>query len=215
MIFHDIEQNTDAWFDLRAQKITSSKLGCIMAHYGKSFGKPAKDYALDIALERITGERKENSYTNAHMERGHEEEPLARAEYENQFFCSVSNGGFFEIDDFGCSPDGLVGSDGVIEIKSAIPSIHFARVERQSYDPAYKWQLIGNLMKTGREWIDFISYCSSYPEGNRIYVYRMVGVDFKEEFKMIDKRLDEFRELIEYSKDRILSGYYFLVETKT
>lgn len=211
MLFHDVEQNTDEWYLLRSGRITSSNLPKIMANFGKGFGEPAKKYAVDIAVSQITGKQSATGYSNDHMERGHEEEPLARMEYENQLFCDVANGGFFEIDDIGCSPDGLVGNNGVIEIKSAIPSIHFSRIAKQSFDSAYKWQLAGNLKFTGREWIDFISYCSDFPDEKRLYVYRSYADDFKDEFQMVESRIDEFRELISNTKKTILENEYSIL----
>ena len=209
--FHDIDQNTDEWMGLRCGRITGSALSKAMANYGKAFGEPAKKYAVSIAVEQITGVSADsNSYSNDHMARGHEEEPIARLMYESEYFCDVTNGGFFELGDEGCSPDGLVGDDGAVEIKSAIPSIHFARIARQSFDPAYKWQLAGNLKLTDREWIDFISYCSAFPEDKRLYVHRSHKADFVEEFKMIDIRLAEFKALIAKTKQVILNSDYSL-----
>lgn len=212
MIFHDVEQNTDEWYYLRGGKITSSALCNAMANYGKAFGKPAHKYAVSIAVEQITGQAISSDYSNDHMQRGHDEEPLARMLYEEEYFCEVTNGGFFELDDVGCSPDGLVGENGVIEIKSAIPSIHYERIKKQSYDSAYKWQLAGNLKFTGRDWIDFISYCSAFPEGHKLYTYRCYKEQFEEEFLMIDTRLEEFRELIKETKDKILNSNYSIME---
>jgi hypothetical protein len=205
MIFHDINQNTDEWHQLRAGKITSSALSKAMANFGKAFGEPAKKYAVSIAVEQLTGVPISSDYTNDHMARGHDEEPIARMLYEQEYFCEVSNGGFFDLGDIGCSPDGLVYDDGVIEIKSAIPSIHFERIKRKKYDSAYRWQLAGNLKFTGREWIDFISYCSQFPEDKRLFVHRSTKDDFKDEFDMIDERIDEFRALIENTKEIIIN----------
>ena len=107
MIFHDIEQNTDEWLDLRVGKITGSACSKMMANYGKAFGEPAKKMAITIAREQVTGLRSINeSFSNSHTERGHQQEPLARALYENEYFVDVTNGGFFECDGYGCSPDG-------------------------------------------------------------------------------------------------------------
>ena len=76
--FYDVEQNTDAWLQLRAGKLTSSNLGKVMANYGKAFGDPAKKLAVQIAIEQITGKPQESGYSNDHMDRGHEQEPIAR-----------------------------------------------------------------------------------------------------------------------------------------
>lgn len=205
-MFHDIEQNTDEWLDLRMGKVTGSSIGKIMANYGKAFGEPAKKLAVTIAREQVTGKRSvAEQYSNAHMDRGHEQEPVARAHYENMYFVDIDNGGFFDNCFTGCSPDGLVQTDGVIEIKSVIDSTHYANINRGTYDPSYKWQLIFNLKETGRTWIDFVSYCADFPENTRLYVYRLLAYYYMDEFEMIDLRLAEFFRLVESVK-RVVKG---------
>lgn len=208
--FHDVEQNTEAWEDLRAGKITSSPLGKVMANEGAAFGKPAKDYAVSICIERMTGRKLSGGFSNSHTDRGHAQEPLARMAYEDQTFSEVSNGGFFDLGDIGCSPDGLVYGDGLIEIKSVIPSVHYANLSRQSFDPTYKWQLFANLKFTQREWIDFISFCEDFPEEKQLYVCRIYRGQLVEEFKRIDKRLDEFRRLIDKTYKQISESNYMV-----
>lgn len=210
MIFHDIDQNSDDWFDMRAGMVTSSKLGVVMANYGKAFGEPAKKYAVNIAVEQITGKAIPSQYTNDHMGRGHEQEPLARMEYEEAYFCEVTNGGFFDCGDYGASPDGRVGESGAIEIKSVIPSTHYATIARGALDPAYKWQVIGTLSKCNFDWIDFVSYCQPFPDGKRIFVHRVTPDAVQNEIEMIDKRLAEFNEYVQAVKDKILNGEYFV-----
>lgn len=206
--FIDVQQNTEEWFLLRAKKITSSKLGTVMANYPKAFGMPAKKYAVDIAIEQITGKATSSNYSNDHMQRGHEQEPIARELYENERFCEVTNGGFFESEFIGCSPDGLVNDDGVIEIKSVIASVHFDNVRRGTFDPSYKWQLIGNLKFTDRQWMDFISYCEQFPINKQLYTSTLEKDNFKDEFEMIDKRTNDFIKLIEKTKEVILNSNY-------
>ena len=206
--FIDIEQNTEEWFQLRAGKITSSKLQTIMANFPGAFGMPAKKYAVSLAIEQITEKAIPSTYQNDHMQRGHEQEPIARALYEDESFCEVTNGGFFESDNVGCSPDGLVSSDGVIEIKSVIHTVHFDNVRRGKFDPAYKWQFIGNMKFSGRDWMDFVSYCSTFPVGRQLYVCRLKKEDYQEEFKMIDERIEQFLELVKTTKEVILNSDY-------
>jgi hypothetical protein len=213
-MWHDVEQNGDEWFLLRAGKITASSLNKVMANYGKAFGEPAKKYAVDIAVQQITGSTSGGGYSNEHMARGHEEEPLARMAYEDRYFSDVTNGGFFDCGDTGTSPDGLVGFDGMLEIKSALPSVHYARLSKQSFDSAYKWQLVGHLKFSILDWVDFASYCSSFPDDKKLYVHRSYKDDFKAEFEMVDNRLGEFRELISTIKENILNKNYSLVEAK-
>ena len=197
--FLDIPQNTDEWLQLRSAKPTSSKLGVIMANYPKAFGEPAKKYAANIAVEVLTGKPIPSDYSNDHMARGHAEEPIANELYQAQTFQAVTNGGIFVGDRFACSPDGLVDESGVIEIKSVIPSVQFANIKRGKVDPAYKWQCVGNLYAPDREWLDFISHCANFPEGNQLFIHRIRKEDLQEEFKMIDGRLDKFWSLVEES----------------
>lgn len=195
--FHDVPQNTDEWLELRLGKPTCSMFGTFMANYGKDFGDPAKREALRIALERLTGKKAEHSFSNDHTERGHEQEPLARMLYAEEHFAEVSNGGFFDCGDWGDSPDGLIGAPGVLEIKSVIASTHYANIQRGNYDPAYKWQLVGHIDCTGRDWVDFASYCSDFPRDSQLCVYRLHREDCEDELKMLHERRAQFLELID------------------
>lgn len=203
-MFHNIEQNTEQWLELRKGKVTGSSISKVMANYGKAFGDPAKKLAVDIAVTQLGGVIESDSYTNEHMERGHEQEPIARMLYEQNYFCDVARGGFYDNGFTGCSPDGHVGTNGLVEIKSVIPSVHYKRFKSGSFDSAYKWQLVFNLKETDREWIDYISYCSGFPDDKKLFDVRCYADSFKEEFKQIDTRLSEFRELIETIKEDIL-----------
>lgn len=197
MIFHDVEQNTPEWDALRLGKATASKFGTFMANYGKAFGEPAKEYALKIALEIVTGRKAEYSFKNEHMERGHAQEPIARMLYEEQNFVDVTNGGFFCHGTHGDSPDGLISRDGVIEIKSVIASVHEANIRRGAADPAYKWQRIGHLDCTGRDWVDFVSYCADYPEWNQLAIFRTYRGEVTEELNQLAERRAMFLELVQ------------------
>lgn len=192
MIFHDVEQNSEPWDELRLGKVTGSKLGVIMANEGRAFGEPAKRYALQLALERVSGRKSEFSFTNDHMERGHEQEPVARMLYEAETFCEVTNGGFFDWGDYGDSPDGLVGTDGGVEVKSVIAPTHWDTIRRGSLDPAYRWQMVGHLDCTGRRWFDFVSFCADFPEGDQLVVYRVMRDDMADEIERLRARRAHF-----------------------
>lgn len=196
-VWHDVPQNTEAWSALRLGKATASNFGCIMANDGNAFGEPAKKYALQLALELATGRKAEFSFSTDHMERGHEQEPIARMLYEDAEFVDVTNGGFFDCGDHGDSPDGLIQHDGVIEIKSVTAAVHYATLKRGSFDPAYRWQLVGHLDCTGRDWVDFVSFCSEFPEASQLIVYRQTRDDFKDELKRLEERRAKFLELVQ------------------
>ena len=186
---------------MRIGKVGGSSCSKMMAKYGKAFGDPAKQMAVNIAIQQLTGKRSNaSSYKNADMLRGHEQEPFARELYENQYFVDVTNGGFFDCGNCGCSPDGLVSDDGIIEIKSVISHVHYANIKRGGVDPAYKWQIYFNLLKTEREWIDFVSYCADFPQDKQLYVHRVWEYDCKDEFEMINSRESQFFELVEEIK---------------
>lgn len=194
--FFDVEQNTEPWEALRLGKATASNFGCFMANYGRAFGEPAKRYALQLALERITGRKASVSFTNEHIERGHEQEPIARMLYEEETFCRVTNGGFFGCETHGDSPDGLVGSAGVVEFKSVIAPTHYDNILRGRFDPAYKWQLVGHLDCTGREWVDFASYCADFPRDSQLFISRLHRKDCAQELGMLNERRAAFLDLV-------------------
>lgn len=193
----DVAQNEDEWFDLRLGRIGGSSIGKIMANYGKAWGKPAHDRAVQVALEKIRGKSFESGYTNAHMERGHEQEPIARRLYEETQFVEVTNGGYFTCgDDIGVSPDGCVDNDGLVEIKCVIETVHFETVNLNRFDPKYKWQLAFELKVSGREWIEYVEFCADFPEGKKLFIQRLHANDLTEWFNMIDTRLDDFFKLV-------------------
>lgn len=203
--FHDVQQNSEEWFALRVGKATTSNFDKILANYGKSFGDPAKKYAFRLAKEQVTGIRsEEESFSNKYMENGHIWEPVARQEYEFETFNDVTNGGFCQsliYENVGGSPDGLVPLDnGGIEIKSVIDWTHRATIKRNSFDPKYKWQLLGNMWLCDLDYIDFISYGYTYTEEKKLFIHRLLRDDYEKEISMIQPRLEQFLELIESEK---------------
>lgn len=192
--FYDVEQNTDEWLDLRAGKITASGLSKVMANIGKAFGEPAKDYARQIAFERVFNKPAPSGFQNSHTQRGHEQEPRALMQYEEQYFASIDNGGFFDCGDHGCSPDGLIVGGGSIEIKSQIPHVHFKTVDSGSFPSAYKWQITSNCLDIGMPYIDCISYCDDVPDTRCLYVRRFYAEELKDNHSKIIERREEFIE---------------------
>lgn len=171
---------------------------------GKAFGKPAIDYARKKALEIVTGEIDDTaSFRNNYMERGNELEPLAIQLYEEEKFYAVDNGGFYEKGIYGDSPDGNIGSNGCLEVKCVIPNVHWERIEKGGIDGAYKWQVCGHLMVSGRDWCDFVSYCPEFAKGKQLYIHRVYRDE--EMINKLKERLLEFEQLIK-SKVEILQN---------
>ena len=153
-IVRDIEQGTPEWFALRAGKVTGSNFGKVLA---KGSGATRRSYMLDLIAERWGAQRE--PYTNAAMEWGTQTEPQARAMYELMSGDEVEEVTLIlHSDDVSCSPDGLVGNDGGIEIKCPNSSTHVDYRLREALPSAYKPQVQGFLWIAEREWCDFVSF---------------------------------------------------------
>jgi len=170
--FYDIEQGGNAWFEARLGVVTASKMNLLLT----PTGKPAKnekvlDYAYKIVGERATW-RMDYEYQGFEMERGQIEEDLARNIY-NDKYADVRLCGFVENNDYGfkigASPDGLVGDDGGIEIKSRLTKFQIKTVVEDVIDQQYMNQIQACLLITGRKWWDFVQYSNGMP----LYVKRV------------------------------------------
>jgi putative phage-type endonuclease len=174
---HKVEQRSDEWFALRCGRITASSFGIVMGKPGVTRTK----YLRKLAAQRVTGVVQEG-YTNAAMQRGVDEEPNACAFYELMNDCTVTETGFFTRDDLplcGCSPDGLVGEDGVVEFKVPGMDVHAGYLcDGHKVPAAYRWQVAGHLLFTGRSWCDFMSYS---PEGMRPHLVRVIREDVEDD----------------------------------
>lgn len=167
------EQGSEGWLKARMGLATGSRFSDVMATIkaGESASKTA--YRTELALERITGVRRE-MFVNDAMKQGTEREPFARALYESRTGEITDEIGFCLHDTLECgvSPDGLVGTSGLIEIKSPQPITHVEYMRRLDMPPKYKWQVQGQLWVMEREWCDFISYSSDFPEDAQIIIRR-------------------------------------------
>lgn len=155
MKFYDIEQGSIEWLALRLGKFTSS-------NFGKLFmGKSTDGYKKNIykaVFERLTNERPE-SFRNEWMDRGNELEPEALKSYEMLTFNKVRNGGFFEFDEWtGASPDGLIGKDGLVQVKCLKYNTMIEYLQGKNLPKDYHYQCHGEMMATGRKWNDFYAY---------------------------------------------------------
>jgi putative phage-type endonuclease len=152
----DIEQGSEAWFNIRLGKITASHFQDVQAG---GQGKTRAKYMKQLRAERIYGVRAGSDYSNKHMDRGTELEPEALDFYENSTFSVVDRVGFVEVNEWmGISPDGLIADDGGLELKCPMLLTHLEYLEKGTLPSAYKWQVHGSMMATGRKWWDFVSY---------------------------------------------------------
>lgn len=170
-----IIQGTDAWKLLRLGKATASKMADLTATTKSGWGASRANYMAELLAERMTGIPTE-SYSNAIMTRGSEMEPEARAAYEFRQGVSVVEVAFVDhpiIGMSGCSPDGLVGHDGLVEIKAPQTNTHIETLLGRSIPGKYTKQIQWQLVCTNRQWCDFVSYDPRLPEAMRLFVARM------------------------------------------
>lgn len=155
----DCEQGTPEWFQARLGIPTASEFSTVMA---KGEGKTRSEYMRKLAGEVLTGDPMD-SYTNAHMERGHAQEDEARQLYAFLHDAECQRVGFIRNGQKGASPDSLIGPDGGLEIKTALPHIQIERLVRDALPPEHKAQVQGSLWVAEREWWDFVSYSPKLP----------------------------------------------------
>lgn len=163
MIILDCEQNSPEWFEARLGIPTASSFNKIVDSKGRR-SKQREKYLYELAGEVITGESKD-SYNNANMDRGHEREDESRKTYEFIKSAEVRQVGFCYFDEkkeFGCSPDGLVGEDGVFETKDAVSHVHLDRWENGWSKAAHFQQIQGGLYVMDRKWCDLQSYSRGF-----------------------------------------------------
>lgn len=169
-------QGTEEWKKERSGCATASCFDKVMSkgrNGGEAVGR-AK-YRIQIVTERLTGIPVEG-YTNAIMQRGIEIEPEARMAYEAALGVVVEEVGFLRhasIPNCGCSPDGLVGDDGMVQIKCPESTTHLGWMEAGVVPAEHVAQMQGEMAVTGRAWSDFVSYDPRFPENLRLFVVRL------------------------------------------
>lgn len=163
-IFRDIAQGTPEWIAVRQGIPTASEFSTVLQKVGVRGGIPKgrQTYMRKLAGEMLTGEPMEH-WSNAHMERGHEREDEARRLYAMVHEVEPEQVGFIRNGNCGCSPDSLIGDDGMFENKDALAHIQIERLEAGALPSEHVAQCQGGLMVAEREWIDFQSYCRGLP----------------------------------------------------
>lgn len=169
-----MEQRTEEWFAARLGKVTGSKVADVIARTKTGYSATRANYLAQLAIERMTGVQAD-SYTNAAMEWGTLQEPLARSEYESLTGNLVEEIGFVthpEIVMSGASPDGLVGNSGLIEIKCPNSATHIEYIRGEKAPSKYLPQMAFQMACTGRDWCDFMSFDPRMPEGLQVFLVR-------------------------------------------
>ena len=170
-----IIQGSPEWFAARVGKITASRVVDVMARTKTGWGASRANYAAELIAERLTG-NSAPGFTNDAMRWGTDTEPYARLEYSRRFDVSVYEIGFVdhpEVAMSGASPDGLVGSDGLIEIKCPNTATHLDTLLSGNVPGKYLTQMQFQMACTGRSWNDFVSFDPRLPENMQLFVQRV------------------------------------------
>lgn len=168
-------QGTEAWLLARCGKVTASRISDLMARTKTGWGASRANYAAELVAERLTGTPSEK-FTNAAMNWGTTTEPEARAAYEFARDVEVVEVGMIEhpiIAMSGASPDGLIGTAGLIEIKCPNTATHIDTLLSGKVAEKYRLQMLWQMACTGRQWCDFVSYDPRLPEEMRMFVTRI------------------------------------------
>jgi putative phage-type endonuclease len=199
-----MEQRSDEWFKARLGKVTASNLANVTASTKSGESAYRRNYRHQLVTERLTGKQTE-IYVNQAMQHGIDTEDEARDFYVFKYN-DVEEVGFINhptIDMAGASPDGLVGDDGLIEIKCRQPQNHTETLISNQIPSRYRLQMFWQMACTGRKWCDYVSYCPSFPEELKMVVIRLEWND--EQIKLLEdeviKFLTEVEDTVKFIKE--------------
>lgn len=170
-----MEQRTDEWFSARLGCVTASRTADVMAKTKSGYSASRANYMAQLITERLTGQPAEG-FSSAAMQWGTETEPQARMAYELMTGETVQETGFVlhpSIKFFGASPDGLVGSDGLLEIKCPNTSTHIDTLLADKVPSKYLTQMHVQMICTGRNWCDFVSFDPRLPGDMSFWMQRV------------------------------------------
>lgn len=195
------EQGSEEWFAARCGKVTASKIADLMARTKSGYSASRTNYAAQIIAERLTGNVAE-SYTNAAMQWGKDQEQNAAAMYSFLRDCELGIAGFVDhpsIDMAGASPDRLVGSDGLVEIKCPNTATHLDTLLGASIDGKYIKQMQFQMAVCEKDWCDFVSYDPRLPAEMQIHIERVERDNgmIKDIESEVRKFLDEIADKVE------------------
>lgn len=171
----EIIQGSAAWFAARCGRVTASRVADVVARTKTGYGASRANYAAELIAERLTG-CTAPSFTNAAMQHGVDQEPVARAAYEARTGVTVDLVGFVdhpEIAMSGASPDGLIGDDGLLEIKCPNTATHLDTLLSETVPGKYVTQMQWQMACTGRAYCDFVSFDPRLPANMALFVRRI------------------------------------------
>jgi putative phage-type endonuclease len=203
----EIIQGSDAWRQIRLGKVTGSRVKDVMAKTKTGPSASRQNYLAELVVERRTGSPSEG-FSNAAMAWGTEQEPEARRRYEAETGVLVQEVAFVDhptIQMSGASPDGLVGEDGLVEIKCPNTKTHIETLLANKAPGQYISQMQWQMACTGRAWCDFVSFDPRMPENEQFFCIRVIRDDnyIAEMEKEVIQFLSEVNESIQLLDARL------------
>lgn len=172
----EIIQKTDEWHQVRLGKLTASKIADATAKIKTGEAASRRNYRAQLVAERMTGmSQGVDLSNNKAVQWGNDAEPLARAAFEAETGQFVTEIGFIDhpsIELAGCSPDGLLDADGVIEIKCPNTATHIEYLKANAVPSDYRKQIVWQLACTRRKYAMFVSYDPRMDAGNQLMIVR-------------------------------------------
>lgn len=172
---YNIQQGTDDWFAARLGKVTASRVADVIAKTKTGVSASRMNYMAQLVCERLTGTAAE-SYSNAAMQWGIDHEADAAAAYTFHHDTELESIGFVDhprIAMSGASPDRLVGTVGLVEIKCPNTATHINTLDCGKVPEKYLTQMQWQMACCNRDWCDFVSYDPRMPEEMRLFVKRV------------------------------------------
>lgn len=170
-----MEQRSDEWYAARCGSLGASQLHMAIAKIKSGWGASRANIMAQIIAERMTGVPQEG-YINAAMQHGIDTEPMAREAYQIANWCEVEQVAIVyhpTIKGTHCSPDGLVGDDGMVEFKCPNTATHIDTLLSKSFDGKYLAQCQWQMACTGRKWVDLVSFDPRMPADLQMFVLRI------------------------------------------
>ena len=194
---HNCEQTSPEWFAIRKGKLSASHASAI-----GNDGAGLNTYAIEKTAELLSSGEPEY-FENSHTRRGNELEPVAKVTYELEYKVEVTEIGFAEYNDYvGCSPDGLVGEDGLIEIKCPADKGYLYALLGSKIKQEYLWQMQMQMLILGKAWCDFVQFNPNfekkilvtrvYPDAKMQNALRKGFISGEKQIKDIVQRVNDY-----------------------
>lgn len=171
----NVEQRSPEWYAARAGRLTGSRAGDMLSRIKSGEAAGRRNLRVQLVCERLTQRAQDDTFSNRHMRKGSHLEPMALAAYEGATGVVSRKVGFVQHETImaGCSPDGVIGDEGLVELKCPLSATHLDYLKGKRVPPEYRPQVTHNLWITGANWCDFVSFDENFPKALQLFMVRV------------------------------------------